>query len=41
MRDAGHFWNCVRYIQRNPVKAKLHANEYALYLSDDIRAALD
>jgi len=28
VRDARHFANCVRYIRRDPEKARLHAGEY-------------
>jgi len=34
VRDLQHFANCVRYIRRNPVKARLKNNEYILYESD-------
>jgi putative transposase len=34
VRDMSHFANCVRYIRRNPVKAKLGAGEYTLWESD-------
>jgi REP element-mobilizing transposase RayT len=35
VRDAEHFWNCVGYIRRNPVKAKLREDAYTLYVSED------
>jgi putative transposase len=38
IRDADHFANCVRYIRRNPVKARLRAGEYLLYESDLAKA---
>ena len=31
VRDERHFANCVRYIRRNPAKARLHDGEYSLY----------
>ena len=34
VRDEGHFANCVRYIRRNPLKARLRTGEYILYESD-------
>lgn len=33
VRDADHFANAVRYIRRNPIKAKLPANAYTLWQS--------
>lgn len=33
VRDQDHFANCVRYIRRNPIKAKLREDEYALFES--------
>ena len=33
IRDEEHFWNCVRYIRRNPAKAKLAANEFVMWES--------
>jgi REP element-mobilizing transposase RayT len=33
VRDEEHFANCVRYIRRNPSKAKLGADEYVLWES--------
>jgi REP element-mobilizing transposase RayT len=41
VRDAEHFWNCARYIRRNPSKAKLRESEYALYLSEDVLRTLE
>ena len=41
VRDAEHFWNCARYIFRNPAKGKLRANEFTRYLSDEVRAVLE
>jgi hypothetical protein len=37
VRDADHFANCVRYIRRNPVKAKLRAGEYTLWESEMVQ----
>ena len=34
VRDRGHFANCVRYIRRNPARAKLRAGEYLLWEGD-------
>jgi len=34
VRDARHFANCIRYIRRNPTKARLHAGEFVLYESE-------
>jgi putative transposase len=34
VRDHQHFANCVRYIRRNPEKARLVNSEYILYESD-------
>jgi REP element-mobilizing transposase RayT len=34
VRDARHFANCVRYIRRNPEKARLRAGEYELWESE-------
>jgi REP element-mobilizing transposase RayT len=34
IRDENHFTNCVRYIRRNPAKAKLKSSSYFLYESD-------
>jgi len=33
IRDANHFVNCVRYIRKNPTKAKLRQGEYLLFES--------
>ena len=33
VRDGRHFANCVRYIRRNPQKARLTQGEYILYES--------
>ena len=41
VRDAAHFGNCVRYIHRNPAKAKLREGEYTLALSEEVRAGLE
>ncbi len=37
VRDEAHFRNCVRYVRRNPVKAKLSAGDFVLYESDVAR----
>lgn len=34
IRDDAHFQNCVRYIRKNPLKAKLRPGEYLLYESE-------
>ena len=34
VRDEDHFANCVRYIRRNPGKARLREGEYLLWESD-------
>ena len=34
VRDGKHFANCVRYIRRNPAKARLQSGEYILYESE-------
>ena len=39
VRDGGHFRRVVRYIVRNPVKARLREDEATVWLSDEIRAA--
>jgi len=31
VRDARYFANCVRYLRRNPEKARLPTGEYELY----------
>jgi putative transposase len=41
VRDAEHFWRCARYIRRNPMKAKLSADEFTLLESDHVRDVLD
>jgi putative transposase len=40
IRDATHFRNCVRYIRRNPEKARLAAGEYTLH-EHEISSAVD
>jgi len=40
IRDEQHFWNCARYIRRNPVKARLAPGKYALAESDFVREIL-
>jgi hypothetical protein len=37
VRDQDHFANCVRYIRRNPLKAKLSEGEFTLYESDLVK----
>ena len=37
VRDQDHFANCVRYIRRNPLKAKLREGEYTLYESEMVK----
>ena len=37
VRDQDHFANCVRYIRRNPVKAKLREDEFTLYESEMVK----
>jgi putative transposase len=37
VRDERHFANCVRYIRRNPEKARLGAGQYVLYESEIAR----
>jgi putative transposase len=38
VRDHAHFANCVRYIRRNPEKARLRSGEFAFYESDLAKA---
>jgi hypothetical protein len=38
VRDEKHFANCIRYIRRNPEKARLGGGEYILYESETARA---
>jgi len=38
VRDERHFANCVRYIRRNPAKARLHNGEYILYETELARS---
>lgn len=40
VRNAEHFANCVRYIRRNPVEARLKPGEYLLHESEAVRALL-
>jgi REP element-mobilizing transposase RayT len=37
IRDGDHFANCVRYIRRNPEKARLQEGEYVLFESEFAR----
>jgi REP element-mobilizing transposase RayT len=39
VRDRTHFWNCARYVKRNP--AKLPSSDYTLWLSDEVREVLE
>jgi len=41
VRDADHFWRCARYIRRNPEKAKIAEDHFALYEAPFVRACLD
>jgi REP-associated tyrosine transposase len=34
VRDAKHLANCIRYIRRNPQRARLHEGEFVLYESE-------
>ena len=38
VRDEKHFVNCVRYIRRNPEKARLQTGEHVLYESELARS---
>jgi len=38
VRDEAHFANCVRYLRRNPGKARLRNGEYILYESEIAKA---
>jgi len=38
VRDEKHFANCVRYIRRNPEKARLGEGQYVLYESETARS---
>lgn len=38
VRDEKHFANCVRYIRRNPIRARLRPNEYLLFENEIARA---
>ncbi len=40
IRDGGHFDNVIRYIRRNPAKAKLREGEYGQYECEDARRVL-
>jgi REP element-mobilizing transposase RayT len=37
IRDQQHFENCVRYIRRNPQKARLNCDDYLMYESEIAR----
>jgi REP element-mobilizing transposase RayT len=38
VRDQKHFTNCIRYVRRNPERARLHSTEYTLYESELARS---
>ncbi len=38
VRNEKHFANCVRYIRRNPAKARLHSTEFIFYESELARS---
>jgi REP element-mobilizing transposase RayT len=40
VRDGKHFANCVRYVRRNPAKARLNAGEFVLWESDIAKGIL-
>ena len=40
VRDEKHFANCVRYIRRNPEKARLRKGHYILYENEIARRIL-
>ena len=40
IRDAGHFENCVRYIRRNPEKAKLREGSFTLWESEWVQSVV-
>lgn len=37
IRDRAHFHNCVRYIRKNPLKAKLKPDQYRLFESEWVK----
>ncbi|MBI5775664.1 MAG: transposase [Verrucomicrobia bacterium] len=41
VRDTKHFWNCARYVRRNPAKARLKNGEFILHESEHVRNTLD
>ena len=41
IRDERHFWNCARYIRRNPLKAGLLDSGFRLFEADAVRRHLD
>lgn len=41
IRDSGHFINAVRYIRRNPAKARLVEGDFSLWESERARAVSD
>jgi len=41
IRDQEHFWNCARYIRRNPSKARLPHHRYFLHESSAVKQVLD
>jgi REP element-mobilizing transposase RayT len=40
VRDGQHLDNCIRYIRRNPAKAKLREREFTLFESDFARSVM-
>lgn len=41
IRDEKHFWNCARYIRRNPKKAGLKQGEFLLFESETVKERLN
>ena len=41
IRDQNHFFNCARYIRRNPLKARLEEGAYTLVENETVRRLLD
>jgi len=40
IRNEKHFWNCARYIRKNPRKARLRSEEFSLFESDYVAHAM-
>lgn len=40
VRDREHFWNCARYVRRNPWKAKLRQEEYLVFEAEWVKKVL-